>query len=240
LDRCPTDANIFPSLEVVSDGRTLIGRFDAFKFADDQVVRFRVNVHFCVGPCKVPQCDSTSESKPNLNGSSAVTITTDNEIQAEKSGESESKGTVTIKHDRRPLNDRSITIESSSEDSVIEDAQPEESDSSVSLRAAVARLFSRRKRSDDRFARVKKNGPKTSALRTPADAELKREIIVQGLSNTEEDREDDAAKLLYNQSNLSFCFALIVTPFHDLLMKMFFFFVMKVWRTIFAYLEGRC
>lgn len=229
-NRCPTDSHIFPSLEVLADGRTLIGRFDAFKFADDQVVRFRVNVHFCVGPCKSPQCDeSTNVSKPNVNGSErngTPSSESNNEIQSEDDhishhhhhrhhnhGESEEK------HDRRSLTDRTITIESSRRtDSSTEDAAdslPKLAEaSSVSLRAAVARLFSRRKRSESHSngasqvvnRRHKRPNvlldikPTTSALRTPADAELKREIIVQGLSNNDNSELDNSAKLLYNQS----------------------------------------
>lgn len=39
---CPTDPIIFPALEKVKGRRALQGRFDAFKFADDVVVRFQV------------------------------------------------------------------------------------------------------------------------------------------------------------------------------------------------------
>ena len=45
---CPTDVNIFPELEQVPGSKALQGKFDAFKFADDVVVRFQVNVQFCL------------------------------------------------------------------------------------------------------------------------------------------------------------------------------------------------
>lgn len=203
-------------MESTSDGRTLIGKFDAFKFADDQVVRFRVNVHFCVGPCKAFQCDVSSDAKPNLDETSGTSsgLSNENEIQSSKFNENDDSKAKLNKHDRRPLNDRSITIESTSNQPIIEDAQPEESNTGVSFRAAVARLFNRRKRSENSHARIstiqKRTGNvqslskvKASALRTPADAELKREIIVQGLSNNNNNNDDDsAAKLLYNQSKL--------------------------------------
>ena len=35
------------------------GKFDAFKFADDVVVRFQVNVQFCLQECLPVQCDNS-------------------------------------------------------------------------------------------------------------------------------------------------------------------------------------
>ena len=48
---CPVDTNIFPALEKVPNSKALTGKFDAFKFADDVVVRFQVNVQFCLQVC---------------------------------------------------------------------------------------------------------------------------------------------------------------------------------------------
>ena len=59
---CPTDPNIFPSLERIPNSKGLMGRFDAFKFADDVVVRFQVNVQFCLQECSPVQCDQSRYS----------------------------------------------------------------------------------------------------------------------------------------------------------------------------------
>ena len=48
---CPTDPVIFPGLQKVPGTRDLQGKFEAFKFSDTQVVRFQVNVQFCVDEC---------------------------------------------------------------------------------------------------------------------------------------------------------------------------------------------
>ncbi|KAK7075736.1 hypothetical protein SK128_014511 [Halocaridina rubra] len=53
---CPTDPVIFPSLEPVLGSRSLQGKFEAFKFSEDQVVRFQVNVQFCLQECRPAQC----------------------------------------------------------------------------------------------------------------------------------------------------------------------------------------
>ncbi|XP_077550490.1 uncharacterized protein LOC144163393 isoform X2 [Haemaphysalis longicornis] len=57
---CPTDRNIFPPLEKLPGDktRTLQSRFEAFKFADDVVVRFQVTVQFCLHECVPAQCGS--------------------------------------------------------------------------------------------------------------------------------------------------------------------------------------
>ncbi|XP_074598683.1 uncharacterized protein LOC141853293 isoform X2 [Brevipalpus obovatus] len=79
---CPTDTAIFPSLERVAGSKSIQGKFDAFKFSDDEVVRFQVNVHFCLQKCAPPSCqgfgtdelsgpqESTSGSTPNFIASS--------------------------------------------------------------------------------------------------------------------------------------------------------------------------
>ncbi|XP_042145261.1 uncharacterized protein LOC8034991 [Ixodes scapularis] len=55
---CPTDRNIFPALEpnVGDKSRGLQSRFEAFKFADDVVVRFQVTVQFCLHECAPVAC----------------------------------------------------------------------------------------------------------------------------------------------------------------------------------------
>ena len=47
-DGCPVDPKIFPRLERPRGQKFLVARFDAFKFAEDVVVRFQVNVQFCL------------------------------------------------------------------------------------------------------------------------------------------------------------------------------------------------
>ena len=49
---CPEDPAIFPHLKKLSDGsRSLKGRFEAFKFTNDAVVRFQVFLEFCRHEC---------------------------------------------------------------------------------------------------------------------------------------------------------------------------------------------
>lgn len=49
---CPDDPAIFPSLQPLPGSKSLQGKFEAFKFSEDQVVRFQVNVQFCLEECK--------------------------------------------------------------------------------------------------------------------------------------------------------------------------------------------
>ncbi|KAK8385545.1 hypothetical protein O3P69_016373 [Scylla paramamosain] len=53
---CPADPAIFPSLQPIPNSRSLQGKFEAFKFSEDQVVRFQVNVQFCLEECRPAQC----------------------------------------------------------------------------------------------------------------------------------------------------------------------------------------
>ena len=191
---CPTDSTIFPALENLSDGRTLVGRFDAFKFADDVVVRFQVNVHFCVGQCKPIQCNQPQSRNLIFSNNKSETI---DSIDGNKSKNAFHENEIGLDHDLSPQTP-STTGSSEEDPTTVSDRH---------LGATVSRLFSRRKRSslrnvviENRSHQIKvrtHGGPKA-----PADAELRREIIVQGLSKNE---EDTAAKLLYNRSegNLS-------------------------------------
>lgn len=42
------------------------GKFDAFKFADDVVVRFQVNVQFCLQECQPVNCDNSRHVDSDL------------------------------------------------------------------------------------------------------------------------------------------------------------------------------
>ena len=53
---CPTDPIIFPGLQLLPNRRDLQGSFEAFKFSDTSIVRFQVNVQFCVEQCNPVQC----------------------------------------------------------------------------------------------------------------------------------------------------------------------------------------
>jgi len=49
---CPEDPAIFPHLKRASEGsKSLKGRFEAFKFTNDAVVRFQVYLQFCRSEC---------------------------------------------------------------------------------------------------------------------------------------------------------------------------------------------
>ncbi|KAL7645704.1 UNVERIFIED_CONTAM: hypothetical protein RMT77_002581 [Armadillidium vulgare] len=53
---CPVDPLIFPSLQKVPDSKSLQGRFEAFKFSEDTVVKFQLNVQFCLEECTPADC----------------------------------------------------------------------------------------------------------------------------------------------------------------------------------------
>eukprot|EP00090_Calanus_glacialis_P030486 TRINITY_DN4919_c0_g1_i1.p1 TRINITY_DN4919_c0_g1~~TRINITY_DN4919_c0_g1_i1.p1 ORF type:complete len:724 (-),score=176.09 TRINITY_DN4919_c0_g1_i1:269-2440(-) len=59
---CPTDPIIFPGLQKLPDSRDLQGSFEAFKFSDTSVVRFQVNVQFCVDECNPVECGDGLQS----------------------------------------------------------------------------------------------------------------------------------------------------------------------------------
>lgn len=53
---CPADFRIFPPLRKLNR-RTIVGKFDAFKFSSDVVVRFQVDVQFCLHQCPAVSCE---------------------------------------------------------------------------------------------------------------------------------------------------------------------------------------
>ncbi|KAG1649564.1 Cuticlin-1 [Nymphon striatum] len=53
---CPVDPSIFPGLKKLENSKTLQGKFEAFKFSEDVVVRFTLNVQFCITDCQPAQC----------------------------------------------------------------------------------------------------------------------------------------------------------------------------------------
>ena len=59
---CPTDPVIFPGLERLAGSQDLQGSFEAFKFSDTSVVKFQVNVAFCVGGCNPVSCQNGIQS----------------------------------------------------------------------------------------------------------------------------------------------------------------------------------
>jgi hypothetical protein len=65
-DGCPADFRIFPPLKKLNK-RTIIGRFDAFKFSSDAVVRFQVDVQFCLNSCPQTNCLDPSQTLFNVN-----------------------------------------------------------------------------------------------------------------------------------------------------------------------------
>lgn len=67
-DGCPTDFRIFPALRK-HNRRTIIGKFDAFKFSSDVVVRFQVDVQFCLNQCPPTSCDQLGNSNSLLMNS---------------------------------------------------------------------------------------------------------------------------------------------------------------------------
>lgn len=62
-DGCPTDPRIFPALKKLNR-RMIRGKFDAFKFSTDVVVRFQVDVQFCLNKCPVTICDTSVALNP--------------------------------------------------------------------------------------------------------------------------------------------------------------------------------
>lgn len=65
-DGCPADFRIFPPLRKLNK-RTIIGRFDAFKFSSDVVVRFQVDVQFCLNSCPPTSCPLQDQNQNLFN-----------------------------------------------------------------------------------------------------------------------------------------------------------------------------
>ncbi|GFW24305.1 uncharacterized protein TNCV_605541 [Trichonephila clavipes] len=59
---CANDARIFPPFDKIPGTKSLQSKFQAFKFAEDSVVRFQVNVHFCLEECNPVVCPSGTQS----------------------------------------------------------------------------------------------------------------------------------------------------------------------------------
>ncbi|XP_054714174.1 uncharacterized protein LOC129223837 isoform X2 [Uloborus diversus] len=61
-DGCSADPRIFPHFEKIPGTKSLQSRFQAFKFSEDPVVRFQVNVHFCLEECNPIICPGGVQS----------------------------------------------------------------------------------------------------------------------------------------------------------------------------------
>lgn len=61
-DGCSTDPRVFPVFDKIPGTKSLQSRFQAFKFAEDPVVRFQVNVHFCLEECSPTVCPGGIQS----------------------------------------------------------------------------------------------------------------------------------------------------------------------------------
>ncbi|KAG8181557.1 hypothetical protein JTE90_017308 [Oedothorax gibbosus] len=57
---CAVNPRIFPSFQKIPNSKSLQSRFQAFKFSEDPVVRFQVNVHFCLEECSSFPCGDQS------------------------------------------------------------------------------------------------------------------------------------------------------------------------------------
>uniref|UniRef100_T1KJV3 ZP domain-containing protein n=1 Tax=Tetranychus urticae TaxID=32264 RepID=T1KJV3_TETUR len=109
---CPTDTAIFPNMERVPGSKSLQGKFDAFKFADDEIVRFQVNVHFCLQKCPQPTCYDASSSEdvvsPENNADQPPSYSTRARRRREtvdRYNNNESRKGINSKDDSAPLPD---------------------------------------------------------------------------------------------------------------------------------------
>ncbi|GIX68013.1 uncharacterized protein CEXT_411601 [Caerostris extrusa] len=59
---CASDPRIFPPFDKIPGTKSLQSRFQAFKFSEDPVVRFQVNVHFCLEECNPVVCPGGTQS----------------------------------------------------------------------------------------------------------------------------------------------------------------------------------
>lgn len=78
-DGCPTDFRIFPPLKKMNR-RTIVGKFDAFKFSSDVVVRFQVDVQFCLNQCPPPVCDQLQLQQQQLLLNAPAQLPSPNEL----------------------------------------------------------------------------------------------------------------------------------------------------------------
>eukprot|EP00092_Neocalanus_flemingeri_P054613 GFUD01064337.1.p1 GENE.GFUD01064337.1~~GFUD01064337.1.p1 ORF type:complete len:322 (-),score=87.09 GFUD01064337.1:284-1126(-) len=77
---CPTDPIIFPGLQKIPGSRDLQGNFEAFKFSDTTVVRFQVNVQFCVDDCNPVDCGDGLQSYGRKKRSPETLISLNNTL----------------------------------------------------------------------------------------------------------------------------------------------------------------
>lgn len=65
---CPTDASVFPALQLDSaDNRSLYSKFKAFRFPSTGVVNFEVQIRFCQEYCEPVKCTSLVNGAINGN-----------------------------------------------------------------------------------------------------------------------------------------------------------------------------
>ncbi|XP_076339663.1 uncharacterized protein LOC143240691 [Tachypleus tridentatus] len=55
-DGCATEPSVFPLIKRTPESKDLKGKFGAFRFADDSIVKFQVTVKFCLEECKPVKC----------------------------------------------------------------------------------------------------------------------------------------------------------------------------------------
>ncbi|XP_022235480.1 uncharacterized protein LOC111083314 [Limulus polyphemus] len=55
-DGCATEPSVFPLIKRTTESKDLKGKFAAFRFADDSIVKFQVTIKFCLEECKPVKC----------------------------------------------------------------------------------------------------------------------------------------------------------------------------------------
>ncbi|XP_076358700.1 uncharacterized protein LOC143251174 [Tachypleus tridentatus] len=53
---CATEPSVFPLITRAPNSKDLKGKFAAFRFSDDSIVKFKVTVKFCLAECKPVKC----------------------------------------------------------------------------------------------------------------------------------------------------------------------------------------
>ena len=190
---CSTDPNIFPALERLPGTKTLVGRFDAFKFADDVVVRFQVNVHFCVNRCPPLNC---------VPGRSAdIESIEDNELGAanervslfkEEESSLDLANNSTEHANDKPTNRVDDQIDALATNGRTKLLNKNEENNRV-----------RRETQRHKFDREDKRSKTIKNSNVLPDAALQREIIVEGLSSNDHDYQ---ARSLYARGKQNFFF----------------------------------
>ena len=174
-----------------------MGKFDAFKFADDMVVRFQVNVHFCVNRCPQSNClpgrssvdiDSIEDNELGAAANERISLLKEEESAVDLTNNSNLNSTENqhVNDNNKMMMNRVDEVDALASNSRTKLLNKNEENNNRVRRDVLSRK-------EDRKSKKIKNSNSNNLL---PDAALQREIIVEGLSSNEHDYQ---ARSLYTR-----------------------------------------